>query len=744
MELNEIDDDIEAFLVESYENLNQIEGDIIELEKASGDGEALVRIYRSLHTLKGNCGFLPFPNLESLAHAGENLLSCLRDRTIAITPDIISILLQTVDGIRQILSQIQATKHDGDVYDGLRLRDYSALIAALTRLSETKQTPKPSQSHEPIVNIQTPQIDTAGSDVESVNHELTEISTTTSESAYIRVNVNLLDQMMNLVGELVLARNQVIGFSTKFKDNSFAATCQHLNLLTAQLQEGVMKTRLQPISSIWQKFPRVTRDLAIASGKEVEVEMEGTETELDKSIIETIKDPLTHLLRNCIDHGIELPAERVACGKPRVGRLFLRAFHESGKVNIEIGDDGRGLNLERLKERSQQLGLVNAVQAATMSESEVMNLIFLSGFSTAQQVTHLSGRGVGMDIVKSNIEKINGTVEIYSQQGQGTTFKIKIPLTLAIIPALIVSSGGDVSRQAAPRLRYAIPQGSLLELVRLEALNSIEMLYDVPVYRLRGNLVPLIYLNEVLQQDSLRNLETLSLVIVEVDNYRFGLVVDTIEDIQDIVVKPLGRQLKALSLFAGATVLGDGTVALIIDVVGLANQTGITAKKQLLSENAANSQKQAGSRQTILLFEGPQGARMGIPLAIAFRLEEILASAVEKVGNQHVFQSYGRILPLIDLYQIFCVGDRFNDQALATVTETLQIVIVSPYSELSVGLVVDRILDIVEEPLTIKGIPSRPGVLFCAVIQGQITEIIDIETVIRIANPHLLQLATHD
>ncbi|MCC5651291.1 chemotaxis protein CheW [Nostoc sp. XA013] len=726
MELNEIEDDIEAFLVESYENLNQIEGDIIELEKTSDDGEALVRIYRSLHTLKGNCGFLPFPNLESLAHAGENLLSCLRDRTIAITPDIISTLIQTVDSIRQILSQIQATKHDGD-------RDYSALIVALTRLSETKQTPKPSQSP---VNTQTPQKDTAASEsVEALNQELTEISTTTSESAYIRVNVNLLDQMMNLVGELVLARNQVIGFSTKFKDKSFAATCQHLNLLTAELQERVMKTRLQPISSIWQKFPRVTRDLAIASGKEVEVEMEGAETELDKSIIETIKDPLTHLLRNCIDHGIELPAERVACGKPSVGRLFLRAFHESGKVNIEIGDDGRGLNLERLKGRAQQLGLVNAVQAATMSESEAMNLIFLSGFSTAEQVTHLSGRGVGMDIVKSNIEKINGTVEIHSQQRQGTTFKIKIPLTLAIIPALIVSSGGNY---------YAIPQASLQELVRLEALNSIEILYDVPVYRLRGNLVPLVYLNEVLQQDCVSNLETLSLVVVQVDNYRFGLVVDTIEDIQDIVVKPLGRQLKALSLFAGATVLGDGTVALIIDVVALANRNGITAEqKQLLSENAVNSQEQAGDRQTILLFEGPQGARMGIPLAIASRLEEILASAVEKVANQNVLQFYGQILPLIDLHKIFSDSDRLNNETLATVAETLQIIIVSPYSELSVGLVVDRILDIVEEPLTIKGIPSRPGVLFCAVIQGQITEIIDIETVIRIANPHLLQLATH-
>ncbi|MEH1845833.1 MAG: chemotaxis protein CheA [Nostoc sp.] len=754
MELNEIDDDIEAFLVESYENLNQIERDIIELEKASSKDEALVRIYRSLHTLKGNCGFLPFPNLESLAHAGENLLSCLRDRQLAITPDMISTLLQTVDTIRQILSQIETTKHECD-------RDYSALLRALTQLSETQQTSKVSQWHEPVVNIQTPQIeaeaqrDPVGSEsVEFLNHELTEISMTTSESAYIRVNVNLLDQMMNLVGELVLARNQVIRFSKKFKDNGFAATCQRLNLLTAELQSGVMKTRLQPISSIWQKFPRVTRDLAIASGKQVEVEMEGADTELDKSIIETIKDPLTHLVRNCIDHGIELPAERVACDKPSLGRLFLRAFHESGKVNIEIGDDGRGLNLERLKERSQQLGLVSAVQAAAMSESEAMNLIFLPGFSTAEQVTNLSGRGVGMDIVKSNIEKINGTVEIHSQQGQGTTFKIKIPLTLAIIPALIVSSGGD---------HYAISQASLQELVRLEtqALNRIEMLYDVPVYRLRGNLVPLVYLNQVLHQDSVTNLETLSLVIVQVDNYRFGLVVDTIEDIQDIVVKPLGKQLKALSLFAGATILGDGTVALIIDVVGLANRTGITAKqKQLLSENGANSQEQTADRQKILLFEGPEGARMGIPLAIALRLEEILASAVEKVGNQDVLQSYGQILPLIDLQKIFADCDAFStrryangglrqrnhlhDQALATVAETLQIIIVSPYAELSVALVVERILDIVEEPLTIKGISSRPGVLFCAVIQGKITEILDIETVIRIANPHLLQLATHD
>jgi len=723
MELTEINDDIEAFLIESYENLNQIEQDIIVIEQGLQETEALVRIYRSLHTIKGNCGFLPFPKLESLAHAGENLLSSLRDRQLAITPALINGLLQILDSIRQILSQIEATREEGD-------RDYSALITTLSQLQSTEQ-PMIAAA----VNTQ------ASKDYpDTINNEFPEVSTlTASESSQIRVNVNLLDQVMNLVGELVLTRNQLIIFGTKFQDSSFAATCQQLTLLTSQLQEEIMKTRLQPISSIWQKFPRVTRDLAIASGKQVKVDMEGVDTQLDKSIIEAIKDPLTHLVRNCIGHGIELPAERTACGKSSVGRLFLKAFHESGKVNIEIGDDGRGIDLEKIKKRAQQLGLISNLQAASMSESEVINLIFLPGFSSSEQVTTLSGRGVGMDIVKSNIDKINGTIEIHSQQGQGTTFQIKIPLTLAIIPALIVSSGGD---------RYAIPQVSIQELVRFkaQAVNQIEMFYDVPVYRLRDNLVPLVYFDQVLQTpNNITKLEMFSLVIVQVDNYQFGLVVDTIEDIQDIMVKPLGKQLKALSLFAGATILGDGTVTLIIDVVGLANRSGVTAKQkqQLLMENAIKDQDQVSDRQTILLFEGPDGDRMGIPLSIAFRLEEILCSAVEKVGNQYVVQSYGQVLPLIDLYKVFSHNENhLHDLTRATFAQILQIVIVSLSSELSVALVVERILDIVEEPLTITGVSTRPGVLFCAVFQGQITEILDIEAVIRIANPHLLQLIT--
>ncbi|SRR5579883_3342109 len=734
MELAEIDDDIEAFLVESYDNLNQIERDIIDLEKASANSEGLVRIYRSLHTLKGNCGFLPFPKLEALAHAGESLLSCLRDRKLAVTPHIITTLLQTVDAIRQILSQIEAVRHEGD-------QDYSLLIKTLTELQETQQIVVSSSE-----TVNTP-VQQSSEPVQLNDDKFLEASDlTVSESSSIRVNVNLLDQVMNLVGELVLTRNQLIDFSAKFKDTAFVATCQQLDLITAQLQEGVMKTRLQPISTIWQKFPRVIRDLAIAFDKQVRVEMEGADIELDKSIIEAIKDPLTHLVRNCIAHGIELPAERTACGKPTIGRLFLKAFHEGGKVNIEISDDGSGLNPEKLKQRAQQLGLLNKVQAQTLNETETIDLIFLPGFSTTEQVNSLSGRGVGMGIVKSNIEKINGSLEILNQPGQGTTFKIKIPLTLTIIPVLIVTSGGD---------RYAIPQASIQELVRIEkeqTLNSIEIFYDVPVFRLRDHLVPLVYLNQVLQlQDNVTTLETFSLVIVQADDCQFGLVVDTIEDIQDIVVKPLGKQLKALSSFAGATVLGNGTVALILDVVGLAKQANIRATQNQISSGGKDPNKQdhLGKRQMILLFQGPQAARMGIPLENAFRLEEIPSSAVEKVGEQYTFRFYNQIIPLIHLHTIFSnrldnlENHRDYEVFETQTTDILQIIIVSPHINLSVGLVVERILDIVEEPLTIQGIPTRPGVLFSAVIQGQITEILDIEAVIRIANPYLLQLTDH-
>ena len=736
MALGDIDeDDLKAFLVESYENLNQIERDIIDLEKTSTDGEILVRIYRAIHTIKGNCGFLPFPKLESVAHASENLLGYLREGKLDLNPSIISALLQSIDTIRQLLSNIEASGNEGDLDSNAiaTLNQLQAITSSSiegardweqgdkgTRGQGESSSILPKSSHLPISPSSSPSThDTAP----SPGHR---------PSSSIRVNVGLLDRVMNLVSELVLARNSLLQFAASQEDTAFNATCHQLNLITSELQSGVMKTRMQPISTVWQQFGRVIRDLAIAYGKQVQLEMLGAQTELDKSIIEAIKDPLTHLVRNCIAHGIETPRVRAERGKPIIGKLYLRASHESGKVNIEISDDGSGIDPEQIKQKAQQLGLITTASAASMSDAQAVNLIFLPGLSTAEQVTHLSGRGVGMDVVRTNIEKIDGTVDVYSCLGQGTVFKIKIPLTLAIIPALIVISGGN---------RFAIPQASLQELVHLEgqALNAIEMLYDVPVYRLRGKILPLVYLNRELQiQKTTIDEETIEIVVINTDDYQFGLVVDRIEDTQDIVVKPLGKQLKDVTTFAGATILGDGKVALIIDPSGLAEQAGVRSRQQQFFPTGAEVQAPEGDRTPVLLFNGYQGARMGIPMSLASRLEEFPRSALEKIANQYAVQYRDIILPLIDLSTVFS-ANLTPQQSLPNSDDTLQVVVVSLNQENSIGLIVERILDIVESPLTIKGTATRPGVLFLALIEGQVTEILDVENIIQTTNPYLIK-----
>lgn len=752
MALGEIDeDDLKAFLVESYENLNQVERDIIDLEKTSTDGEILVRIYRAIHTIKGNCGFLPFPKLESVAHASENLLGYLREGKLDLNPNIVSALLQSIDTIRQLLSNIEASGNEGELNCSNAIATVNQLQAITSSSIEgardwgleardwgqgAKGTRGQGESSS--ILFKSPHLPIPPSSSPSTHDTVP--SSEHRPSSSIRVNVGLLDRVMNLVGELVLARNSLLQFANTHEDTAFNATCHQLNLITSELQSGVMKTRMQPISTVWHKFGRVIRDLAIAYGKQVQLEMVGAQTELDKSIIEAIQDPLTHLVRNCIAHGIETPRVRAERGKPIIGKLYLRAAHESGKVNIEISDDGSGIDPEQIKQKAQQLGLITTASAASMSDAQAVNLIFLPGLSTAEQVTHLSGRGVGMDVVRTNIEKIDGTVDVYSCLGQGTVFKIKIPLTLAIIPALIVISGPN---------RFAIPQRSLQELVRLEgqALNAIEMLYDVPVYRLRGKILPLVYLNRELQiQKTTTDEETINLVVINIDDYQFGLVVDGIEDTQDIVVKPLGKQLKDVTIFAGATILGDGKVALIIDPSGLAELSGVRSRhQQQFFSTTAQVQAPEGDRTHVLLFDGCQGARMGIPMSLASRLEEFPRSALEKIGNQYAVQYRDIILPLIDLSTVFSANLTIQQNSpnfpaeLPPEDDTLQVVVVSLNQEHSVGLVVERILDIVESPLTIKGTATRPGVLFLAVIEGQVTEILDVENIIQIANPYLIK-----
>jgi two-component system, chemotaxis family, sensor kinase CheA len=709
------EEDIKAFLIESHENLNLIEHNILDLERTSIDREILNQIYRALHSIKGNCGFLPFPKLEAIAHAGEGLLGALRDGQIEITQEIATILLQTVDGIRQLLATIEATSEEGEA-------DFSTLIETLNEKLFTRGD-IPDEYLEQNLKVKQDEVFHPDSQTNSA------INSAVTEST-IRVDISLLERVMNLVGELVLTRNQVIQLSGALQDSTLTKTCQRLDLITSELQAGIIKTRMQPINVIWRNFPRMVRDLAIAKDKQVHLELEGADTELDRSILEAIKYPLTHLLRNCIDHGIESAAVRSDRGKSPQGYLCLRAFYESGKVNLEISDDGSGIDPEALKQRAQQLQLINAAQAESMSETEAMNLIFMPGFSTAEKITNLSGRGMGMDVVRRNLEAINGTVDLQSQPGQGTTFRLKIPLTLAIIPALLISSGGE---------RFAIAQASLQELVRVEGTEkikcSIETLYNVPVYRLRGQILPLVYLNQVLQlPDLTTNAETLNIVVVAADDRRFGLVVDRIEDNQEIVVKPLGKQLKALTVFAGATILGDGKIALILDASGLAQQADVKAAlQQTKIAEASTAENLAEEQQLILIVEGPDKTRMGIPLNYAARLEKITLTAIEQLGEQYLVQYRDRILSLIDLHRIFAGRQRQLTQ-LNDGQETLWVVVINVDNDYSIGLVVDQILDIVEDPLTIKRTASRPGVKYYATVQGLVTEILDIDAIVQQSN----------
>ncbi|MFI5459910.1 MAG: chemotaxis protein CheA [Isosphaerales bacterium] len=536
-------------------------------------------------------------------------------------------------------------------------------------------------------------------------------------------------------------------YSTSQEDASFLGTVQRLNLLTTELQVNVMKTRMQPIGNIWNKFPRVVRDLAVACGKQARIDLEGQETELDKTIIEAIRDPLTHLLRNAIDHGMEAPDERVTRGKPAEGRLLLHAFHEGGKVIIEITDDGKGIDPQRVREKAINAKLITPEQADRLGDRELVNLVFLPGFSTADRVTHFSGRGVGMDVVRTNVERIGGTVDIESRPARGTTIKMKIPLTLAIIPALTITVGGD---------RYAIPQVSLLELVRLEgeqALRGIEQIHGAPVYRLRGNLLPLVYLSRQLQVESVRAEEgVINIVVLQADDRQFGLVVDAIHDTEEIVVKPLQKQLKGISAFSGATIMGDGKVALILDVLGLAQKAHVIsgARERALSEKAASAPEPAGDRQTVLLVVTRDGGRMAIPLSLVARLEEFPRSALERAGTQNVVQYRDEILPLIDVSRVMRRRrrDSSNGRAVARRKaahprkagddETVQVVVYSGEGR-RVGLVVGHILDIVEETLVSRSRSSRPGVLFTAVVQGRVTEFLDIKGIIRSAEPEFFE-----
>jgi two-component system chemotaxis sensor kinase CheA len=719
---------IREFLVESHENLSRLDQDLVELEKHPRDANLLGSIFRTIHTIKGACGFLSFSILEAITHQAESLLSQLRDGKRELTPALVSLILETVDATRKVMASIETSGTEGtllfeDLTERLRLAAQLDAEPAALPAAEPAAS-RPAVAEVAVVKNAAEVHDDGPAEREDNKGRRKGDDVTRSSAAVdanIRVGVGLLDKLMDLVGELVLTRNQILQFNVEREDAALNATSQRLNLITTELQEGVMKTRMQPIGVVWSKLPRVVRDMALALGKQIRLVMDGAETELDRTIIEAIKDPLMHLVRNSCDHGIESPEVRTRAGKAAQGVLTLRAYHEGGQVNIEVGDDGAGIDVARVKQKAVENGLLRPEYAEKLSDREAFNLIFQPGFSTAQAVTNISGRGVGMDVVKSHIEKIGGVVDLSSRAGEGSTVKIRIPLTLAIIPGLVITSGGE---------RFVIPQVSLLELIRLEGDSSgkhIEYVHGTPVYRRRGSLLPIAYLNQVLELQSAERTEALSMVVLQAEDRQFGLVVDGINDTQEIVVKPLGKQLKGLTLYAGATIMGDGRVALILDVLGIGQRSGVLTEFHEQPRASGKPKLQAETeQQRLLLFQSGSFERLAVPLSLVARLEEFPRSSIEHAGGGQVVQYRERILPLVSLCGVLEPGA--PDEGMTA--DPVQVVVFND-GDSSVGMVVDQILDVVEEAVTARQKSGRKGLLGSAVVGKRVTDFLDLNDVIH-------------
>ena len=760
-----MDDLLSEFLTETAESLDVVDVELVRFEGDPSNKATLNNIFRLVHTIKGTCGFIGLPRLESVAHAGETLLGKFRDGALPVTPQAVTLVLASIDRIKALLSHLAAEQVEpvGDDRD---------LIAQLELAAEgggVAVAPPPAPVAPPPVAVvemaaEGPPAEGQGKWDADQGRFLRpgEVSLADLEAAFngadgpaeipdvreakpalvvaqdhddekkgnigantIRVNVGVLESLMTMVSELVLTRNQLMQMLRNSGDSEFKTPLQRLSGITAELQDAVMKTRMQPIGSAWKKLPRIVRDACQDLNKRIDLVMDGEGTELDRQVLELIKDPLTHMIRNSCDHGVEKPSDRVAAGKPEMGTIRLRAYHQGGHIIVELSDDGAGLNTDRIRRKAVEKGVIDSAEAASMTDAQIHRLIFAPGFSTAEKVTSISGRGVGMDVVKTNVEAIGGTIDLRSRQGAGTTFIIKIPLTLAIVSALIVGVEDH---------RFALPQLSVLELVRAgqRCEHKIELINSSRVLRLRNLLLPLVSLAEVLNMivEPVDQMQMSSIVVMQVGETRFGLIVDEVFDTEEIVVKPLSKRLGSMSEYSGATILGDGAVIMILDPNGISKSVANVDRsiERLLDEQAAASathgaSNAAAERTSMLLFTAGGEQPRACPLSLVTRLEELDASRFEPTARGLVVQYRGRLMPLAS------AGGEIRRQGK-------QPVLVFSQGESVIGLVVDRILDIVEDVLDIQIGDASPGVLGSAVLKGVSTEIIDIGCFLTRADPH--------
>jgi two-component system chemotaxis sensor kinase CheA len=848
-----MDDLLKEFLTETAESLEVLDGQLVKLEQDPNDPELLGNIFRLVHTIKGTCGFLGLPRLEAVAHAGENILGKFRDGALPVTPDAVSLILESLDRIKSLLGALEASEaepagDDSDLIQRLNAmaegKPAAASEAKPAKAAASKPAGKPAGSRKPageaseplpaagatlfeqmgglgvldaVVEVffahmlkdeflkpffqgvdldrlqgsqrahlaqllggpvdsdapksvfgflashglddghngvlldhlrqalaqlevhprianrvltmvsadrQTPAVEEgeavdadhaakAGAPADAASPQAERARGDSQVAANsIRVNVDLLENLMTMVSELVLTRNQLLQILRAQKESEFTTPLQRLNHVTSELQEGVMRTRMQPIGNAWAKLPRLVRDLSRELGKKIELDMVGADTELDRQVLEIIKDPLTHMVRNSADHGLETPRERERAGKPETGTIRLEAYHEGGHIVIAISDDGRGLAVDRIKAKAAANGLHSEADLENMSDQQVMQLIFRAGFSTAEKVTSVSGRGVGMDVVRTNIEKIGGSIDIKSAPGKGTAFTIKIPLTLAIVSALIVEAAGE---------RFAVPQISVVELVRASAKSEhkIEMINGSPVLRLRNRLLPLVSLGGLLKLESADAAAARSggeafIVVTQVGVSSLGIIVDKVFDTEEIVVKPVAPILRDIQIFSGNTILGDGSVVMILDPNGIATAASDIVVSDEQMREAERREAARDDRMALLVFRAGGKAPMAVPLSLVARLEEVEVSTIELSNGLPVVQYRGQLMPLIPV-----------DSSQKLRESGRQPVIVFSDRHRSMGLIVDEIVDIIDDKLQVELTATRPGLLGSAVIGGHATEIVD-------------------
>lgn len=856
-----MDDLLNEFLTETNESIEEVDVQLVELERDPNNKEVLDNIFRLVHTIKGTCGFLGLPRLEKVAHAAENVLGKFRDGELDVTPGAVTVILESLDRIKSILGDLEETEEEpaGDdsalvkslddiIINGgatppsapepevkedapievkeeekeLRPGEVSldeleaAFLAAPGPDDEDGNAPSEAASDDAnlfekcggedsisvaahlmsnrvenseflspffetnlkdrcngfltsvlqgnddsaitiakgcisgsgfgdeqfgklleeienvlaevgadkdVVKVVTPKFEILRDPMKAKSEEFNVADEDDAKkkdkpagggrTQSIRVNVDLLEDLMNMVSELVLTRNQLMQMLRQADDSEFGVPLQRLSQCTTELQEGVMKTRMQPIGNAWAKLPRIVRDLAVDLGKDIELVMNGAETELDRQVLELIKDPLTHMVRNSADHGVEMPAERLAMGKPEKGTITLNAYHQGGHIIIQIIDDGKGLAVDKLRKKALEKELATASEIDGMSDNQIQKLIFHPGFSTAEKITNVSGRGVGMDVVRTNIEKIGGSIDLSSEEGKGTNLSIKIPLTLAIVSGMIVEAAGE---------RFAIPQISVLELVRASKRTEyvIEKIKDTPVLRLRNSLLPLVFLNEVLgfesgeySDEALQ--EDHFIVVAQVGAFTFGIVVDQVFDTEEIVVKPVAPLLKDMALYSGNTILGDGTVIMILDPNGIA---------ELANSNVSNAEAEnedealegvASETETILVFHAGNTNQKAVPLSLVARLEDIEVERIEPTDTHHVVQYRGALMPLVVMNEECHINESGR-----------QPVIVFTDGDRTMGLAVDEIDDIIEDKMDVELNSTTAGIVGSGVIDKRATEMIDV------------------